>query len=44
MMQTGYCGFYLAVDTPGSIEAGQAFEVRPGRRETPLLALFPKPR
>jgi MOSC domain-containing protein YiiM len=44
MIQTGYCGFYLAVDTPGTIEAGQAFEVRPGRRETPLMALFPRPR
>jgi MOSC domain-containing protein YiiM len=44
MVRTGYCGFYLAVDTPGTIEAGQAFELRPGRRETPLLALFPKAR
>jgi MOSC domain-containing protein YiiM len=44
MIQTGYCGFYLAVDEPGTIETGQTFEVRPGRRETPLMALFPRPR
>ena len=24
MMQSGFSGFYLAVDVPGSIEAGQA--------------------
>ena len=44
MIRTGYCGFYLAVDETGTIEAGQTFEVRPGRRETPLMALFPRPR
>ena len=43
MVQTGYCGFYFAVDRPGSIEAGQAFEVAAGPRQTPLMALFPKP-
>ena len=42
MVRTGHCGFYLAVDSPGTIEAGQTFEVRPGRRETPLMSLFPK--
>jgi hypothetical protein len=25
----------------GSIAAGQAFELQPGPRETPLMALFP---
>jgi MOSC domain-containing protein YiiM len=42
MIQTGYCGFYLAVDEPGTIATGQTFEVRPGRREMPLMALFPE--
>lgn len=42
MVQSGYCGFYLAVDRPGRIEAGQTFELEPGPRQTPLMALFPK--
>jgi len=33
MMQSGWCGFYLAVIEPGTIEAGQAFELEPGARE-----------
>ncbi len=32
MMQQGCPGFYLAVAQPGSIEAGQTFSLRPGRR------------
>lgn len=44
MVQTGYSGFYLAVDRPGRIEAGQAFERVAGPRQTPLMALFPSPR
>ena len=42
MVRTGYCGFYLAVDRPGQIEAGQAFQLIAGPRTTPLMALFPK--
>lgn len=42
MIETRYCGMYLAVDEPGTIEVGQTFEVIPGRRETRLLALFPR--
>jgi MOSC domain-containing protein YiiM len=41
MVQTGYSGFYFAVDRPGRIEAGQAFELVAGPRQTPLMALFP---
>jgi MOSC domain-containing protein YiiM len=41
MVQSGYCGFYLAVDRPGTVEAGQSFELVAGPRETPLMALFP---
>jgi MOSC domain-containing protein YiiM len=33
MGQSGWCGFYLAVREPGTIEAGQAFVVEPGPRE-----------
>jgi MOSC domain-containing protein YiiM len=36
MMQSGFSGFYLAVDVLGSIEAGQCFEVEPGPRAMPL--------
>jgi MOSC domain-containing protein YiiM len=44
MVQTGFCGFYLAVDRPGRLEAGEAFELVPGPRATPLMSLFPSPR
>ena len=36
MMQSGFSGFYLAVDVPGSIEAGQGFELERGPRAMPL--------
>jgi MOSC domain-containing protein YiiM len=32
MVLAGCCGFYLAVDEPGTIAAGQAFTLVPGRR------------
>lgn len=41
MVQTGFCGFYLAVERPGGIAAGQSCELIEGPRETPLMALFP---
>lgn len=41
MVQTGFCGFYLAVVTPGSIAAGQSFELIEGPLETTLMTLFP---
>lgn len=41
MIRTGYCGFYLAVERPGRLAAGQSIELVPGPRETPLMALFP---
>jgi MOSC domain-containing protein YiiM len=44
MVQTGFCGFYLAVDSPGSVAAGQTFELLPGPRQMPLMTLFPSPR
>jgi MOSC domain-containing protein YiiM len=33
MTQSGWCGFYLAVIEPGTIEADQPFEIEPGARE-----------
>jgi MOSC domain-containing protein YiiM len=40
MAQTGFCGFYLAVQTPGTLHAGEAFEVIPGRRGVCIPVLF----
>jgi MOSC domain-containing protein YiiM len=40
MLQSRLSGFYLSVDTPGSLAVGESFEVRPGPREVPLMALF----
>jgi len=44
MVQSGFSGFYLAVDRPGHIEAGQSFELVAGPREMPLTALMPRSR
>ena len=38
--QSRWCGFWLAVRVPGTIAAGQAFEVIPGPRATGLVELF----
>jgi MOSC domain-containing protein YiiM len=40
MMQSGWCGFYLAVRVPGTIAAGQAFELVPGPREVRIDEWF----
>ena len=40
MGQSGWCGFYLAVREPGTIEAGQTFVVEPGPREVRIDELF----
>ena len=40
MAHTGFCGFYLAVKTPGTLRAGDAFDVVPGRRSVGIPALF----
>jgi MOSC domain-containing protein YiiM len=34
MFSSGRCGFYLAVDKPGTLQAGAVFEVIPGARST----------
>jgi MOSC domain-containing protein YiiM len=40
MVSQGWCGFYLAVREPGSLEAGQAFELVPGPRQIAIAELF----
>ena len=40
MVQTGWCGVYLAVRKPGTLKAGEAFELIPGPREVGIVELF----
>lgn len=40
MEESGWCGFYLAVRTPGTIAAGQRFRLRPGPRQVSIPELF----
>ena len=40
MAQSGFCGFYLAVRTPGTIAAGESYELIPGPREVSIRELF----
>ncbi|MFT3858948.1 MAG: MOSC domain-containing protein [Aquabacterium sp.] len=40
MAQSGYCGFYLMVIEPGTITAGESYELIPGPREVSIADLF----
>ncbi len=40
MIQSGWCGFYLAVRQPGWIASGDVFELIPGPREVGIAELF----
>ena len=40
MAKSGFCGFYLSVDQPGSLQAGESFELLPGSRQTGIPELF----
>ena len=40
MASSAWCGFYLAVRSPGTLRAGQAFELVPGPREVGIPELF----
>ena len=40
MEHSGFCGFYLSVEMPGTIQAGQSFEVIAGRRSVSIPQLF----
>ena len=36
MVQSARCGFYLAVEVPGTLRAGEAFTLEPGARQTSI--------
>ena len=40
MAANAWCGFYLAVRSPGSLSAGESFELIPGPREVGITELF----
>jgi MOSC domain-containing protein YiiM len=40
MSQSGFCGSYLAVIEPGTVQAGDVITLQPGPREVNLRALF----
>jgi MOSC domain-containing protein YiiM len=40
MAANGWCGFYLAVRTPGTLQAGESFELVPGPREVGIQEIF----
>jgi MOSC domain-containing protein YiiM len=40
MAQSGFCGFYLAVDTPGTLSAGEECEHVPGPRRVSIAERF----
>ena len=40
MLQSGYCGCYLAVVCPGPVAEGDVFRVEPGPRQLSLRELF----
>lgn len=40
MAQNGCCGWYMAVDVPGTLRAGESFELQPGPRRLRLSESF----
>jgi MOSC domain-containing protein YiiM len=40
MAQSGFCGFYLSVDEPGTLQAGDAVELIPGPRRVGIPERF----
>jgi len=40
MAQSGYCGSYLAVLEPGTVQVGDAIELQPGPRDVGIAELF----
>jgi len=40
MAQSGYCGFYLSVDAPGTVQASDVFELIPGPRRVGIPERF----
>ena len=40
MAQSGFCGFYLAVDQAGTLQAGEGFDLVPGPRQVSIPERF----
>jgi len=40
MVQSGWCGWYLAVREPGTIAAGESFAIEPGPRQVGIAEIF----
>ena len=40
MALSGFCGFYLSVDEPGTVQAGESFELLPGPRHASIPQRF----
>ena len=40
MALSGFCGFYLSVDEPGTLQAGESFELLPGPRHASIPQRF----
>ena len=40
MVANAWCGFYLAIRVPGTLRAGESFELIPGPREVGITELF----
>ena len=40
MAQSGFCGFYLSVDEPGTVQAGEVCELLPGPRQVSMAQRF----
>jgi MOSC domain-containing protein YiiM len=40
MAMSGFCGFYLSVDEPGTLQAGEPFELLPGSRQVSIPERF----
>ena len=40
MVHSGHCGFYLAVDKSGTLQAGESFTLEPGPRQRSIAELF----
>lgn len=40
MAQSGFCGFYLAVDAVGTISSGESFKLKPGPRQFSITQSF----
>jgi len=40
MSESGYCGSYLGVVVPGTVQAGDEFTLEPGLREVNIVELF----